>query len=124
MTHLWSSRGKAQKGIPAIDSRLHYLNHFDTFGDIIGLYNSHICDVEQGNDDIAGAILAVWNDRCVNKEENIIRENGFYPNMLAIAERAWLGGGTEYFDKNGTILPPDKNNATYHSFVDFEERML
>ena len=124
MTHLWSSRGKAQKGIPAIDSRLHYLNHFDTFGDIIGLYNSHICDVEQGNDDIAGAILAVWNDRCVNKEENIIRENGFYPNMLAVAERAWLGGGTEYFDKNGTILPPDKNDSTYHSFVDFEGRML
>lgn len=124
MTHLWSSRGKAQKGIPAIDSRLHYINHFDTFGDIIGLYNSRICNVEQGSDDVAGTILAVWNDRYVNKEENIISENGFYPNMLAIAERAWLGGGTEYFDKNGTILPPDKQDATYLSFVDFEERML
>lgn len=44
--------------------------------------------------------------------------------MLAIAERAWLGGGTEYFDKNGTILPPDKNDAAYLSFVDFEKRML
>lgn len=44
--------------------------------------------------------------------------------MLAVAERAWLGGGTEYFDKNGTILPPDKNDSTYHSFVDFEGRML
>ena len=31
MTHLWSYRGKAQKGIPAIDSKFHYLNHFDTF---------------------------------------------------------------------------------------------
>lgn len=30
MTHLWSYRGKAQPGIPAIDSRFHYLNHFDT----------------------------------------------------------------------------------------------
>jgi hypothetical protein len=47
MTHLWSARGKAQKGIPAIDSRLHYLNHYDTFGDIIGLYNSRICNAEQ-----------------------------------------------------------------------------
>lgn len=124
MTHLWSSRGKAQKGIPAIDSRLHYLNHFDTFGDIIGLYNSRVCDADEGSDDIAGTVLAVWNDRYVNKEEDIIRENGFYPNMLAIAERAWLGGGTEYFDKNGTILPPDKNDAAYLSFVDFEKRML
>ena len=35
MTHLWSYRGKTQPGIPAIDSRFHYLNHFDTFADII-----------------------------------------------------------------------------------------
>lgn len=124
MTHLWSSRGKAQKGIPAIDSRLHYLNHYDTFGDIIGLYNSRVCDAEQGSDDIAGTILAVWNDRYINKEENIILENGVYPAMLAMAERAWLGGGTEYFDKNGTILPPDINDVTYRSFADFEKRML
>lgn len=40
MMQLWSYRGKAQQGIPAIDSRFHYLNHFDTFGDIIALYNS------------------------------------------------------------------------------------
>ena len=42
MMQLWSYRGKAQQGIPAIDSRFHYLNHFDTFGDIIALYNSRI----------------------------------------------------------------------------------
>lgn len=124
MMHLWSARGKAQKGIPAIDSRFHYLNHFDTFGDIIALYNSRIYNVEQGSEDIAGTILAVWNDRYIDKEQDIILQNGFYPNMLAIAERAWLGGGTEYFDKNGTILPPDANNEIFRSFSDFEERML
>ncbi len=124
MMHLWSARGKAQKGIPAIDSRFHYLNHFDTFGDIIALYNSRIYNAEQGSEDIAGTILAVWNDRYIDNEWDIILENGFYPNMLAIAERAWLGGGTEYFDKNGTILPPDTNNETFRSFSDFEERML
>ena len=32
-TQLWSYRGKAQPGIPAIDSRFHYINHFDAFGD-------------------------------------------------------------------------------------------
>ena len=37
MTHLWSYRGKAQPGIPAIDSKFHYLNHFDTFADLISL---------------------------------------------------------------------------------------
>lgn len=123
MTHLWSFRGKAQPGIPAIDSRFHYLNHFDTFGDIIGLYNSKIYNVEQGSDDIAGTILAIWNDRLVEPERNIILENHFYPNMLAIAERAWLGGGTEYFDKNGTILPGE-DSEEFKAFADFEKRML
>lgn len=123
VTHLWSYRGKAQAGIPAIDSRFHYLNHFDTFGDIIGLYNSRIYNVEQGNDDIAGTILAVWNDRYVADERENILQNNFYPNMLAIAERAWRGGGTEYFDKNGTILPAE-SSPEFKAFADFEKRML
>ena len=42
MTHLWSYRGKGQKGIPAIDSKLHYLNHFDLYADIRALYRSKI----------------------------------------------------------------------------------
>ncbi len=124
MTQLWSYRGKAQKGIPAIDCRLHYINHYDTFGDIIGLYNSRIYHAEQGSDDLAGVIMAVWNDRLVEKEWNIILENNFYPNMLAIAERSWKGGGTEYFDKYGTILPTDTKSKQFLDFADFERRML
>lgn len=123
MTHLWSYRGKAQSGIPAIDSKFHYVNHFDTFGDIVALYNSRIYNVEQGNDDIAGTILAVWNDRYVTPERNIILENNFYPNVLAMAERAWRGGGTEYFDKRGTILP-EEGTSEFKEFVDFERRLL
>lgn len=123
MTQLWSYRGKAQSGIPAVDSRFHYLNHFDTFGDLIALYNSRIYNQPQGSNDMAGVILGVWHDRLVVPQENRIRENNFYPNMLAIAERAWLGGGTEYFDKNGTILPPEET-PEYQAFADFEARML
>ena len=124
MTQLWSYRGKAQKGIPAIDSRFHYLNHFDTFGDIIALYNSRIYNKEQGSEDLAGTILAIWNDRLVSTEWGMIIENNFYPNMLAMAERAWKGGGTEYFDKNGTILPTDEHSELFRSFADFERRLL
>lgn len=123
MTHLWSYRGKAQKGIPAIDSRLHYLNHFDTFGDIIALYNSRICNETQGSDDIAGAIVAIWHDRLVPNEWNMVAENHLYPNALALAERAWRGGGTEYFDKNGTILRSE-DEPEFKAFADFEKRML
>lgn len=124
MTQLWSYRGKAQKGIPAIDSRLHYLNHFDTFGDIIVLYNSRIYNETQGSDDLAGTILAVWNDRYIPSEPELIINNNFYPNMLAMAERAWKGGGTEYFDKNGTILPADEQSEVFQNFADFERRLL
>lgn len=123
MTHLWSYRGKAQPGIPAIDSKFHYLNHFDVFGDIVALYNSRIYDQAEGSEDVAGTILALWHDRLIDNEWNLVIENGLYPNMLAIAERAWRGGGTEYFDGLGTILPPEDTEA-FKEFADFEKRML
>lgn len=123
MTHLWSYRGKAQKGIPAIDSKFHYLNHFDTFGDIIALYTSRIYNVEQGSDDIAGTIVALWHDRYVADEWNLVIENNFYPNALAMAERTWRGGGMQYFDGTGTILRSG-DSPEFKAFADFERRML
>lgn len=123
MTHLWSYRGKAQKGIPAIDSKFHYLNHFDTFGDIIALYTSRIYNVEQGSDDIAGTIVALWHDRYVADERNLVIENNFYPNALAMAERAWRGGGMQYFDGAGTILRSG-DSPEFKAFADFERRLL
>ena len=123
MTHLWSYRGKAQPGIPAIDSKFHYLNHFDTFADMVALYNSRIYNQTEGSDDIAGTILALWHDRLVDNERNMVLENGLYPNMLAIAERAWKGGGSEYFDGLGTMLPAE-DTKEFREFADFERRML
>ncbi|MDD2590969.1 MAG: family 20 glycosylhydrolase [Fermentimonas sp.] len=123
-TLLWSYRGKAQPGIPAIDSRFHYINHFDPFGDIVALYNSRIYNQVQGSDDIAGSILAIWNDRYLPTEKDIMLQNYFYPNMLAFAERTWRGGGSEYFDKNGVILPTDENDPVFIEFADFEQRLL
>ena len=45
---------RRNRGIPAIDSKFHYLNHFDVFGDIVALYNSRIYDQAEGSEDIAG----------------------------------------------------------------------
>lgn len=123
-TQLWSYKGKAQPGIPAIDSKFHYINHFDAFGDIVALYNSRIYNQVQGSDDIAGSILAIWNDRYLPTEKEIILQNYFYPNMMAFAERSWRGGGSEYFDKNGVILPTDENDPVFIEFANFEDRML
>ena len=121
-TQLWSYRGRAQEGIPAVDCRLHYVNHFDLFGDIIGLHTSTIYGQTEGSDDIAGSIIALWNDRYLPNEVNILKENNLYVSVLALADRAWRGGGYQYFDGFGTVLPDD--GPAREDFLDFEKRML
>lgn len=121
-TQLWSYRGKAQEGIPALDCRLHYINHFDLFGDIVALHTSRIYDCEEGSQDIAGSIIALWNDRYLPVEEDIIRENNLYASVLALADRSWRGGGYQYFNGFGTVLPEE--GEAREDFCDFERRML
>ncbi len=121
MIQMWSYRGKPHKGIPAIDSRLHYINHFDSFADVFTLYNSTIAGQTSGSHDYAGAIIGVWNDRLVVPERNILLENAFYPAMLALAERSWRGGGNGYFAS--TLIPAEGTEA-FTAFSDFERRML
>ena len=121
-TQLWSYRGKAQAGIPAVDCRLHYINHFDLFGDIIGLHTSRIYDADEGSPDLAGSMIALWNDRYIPDERAIILENNLYASALALADRAWRGGGYQYFNDFGTILP--ESGPAREDFLDFEERML
>ncbi len=120
MLQMWSYRGKPHKGIPVIDCRLHYLNHFDAFADLVGLFKSTIGGVQEGSPDFAGVVLAVWNDRKVEPERNIMLENGFYPAMLTIAERSWQGGGNGYFYELGTLL----DEAHREKFAEFEKRLL
>lgn len=123
MTQMWSSRGRPTPGVPAIDSRLHYINHYDAFADIVGLYNSNIAGVKRQDEQHAGAIIALWNDRHVEKESEILLQNGFYPAILTLAERTWRGGGDAYLDQRGTMLDPEGSEG-FNQFVDFENRML
>ena len=124
MTQLWSYRGKAQPGIPAIDCRLHYINHFDTFGDVVGLYTSTIYGVPEGSEDIAGSIVALWSDRKLPDVRQRLLQNNFYPAVLALAARAWQGGGYQYFDDFGVCLPVDPQHLATADFTDFERRLL
>lgn len=123
MTQLWSYRGKAQEGIPAIDCRFHYVNHYDLFADLVALYHSRVYDAPQGSEDLAGVMLAFWNDRYVEGEARLLRENNFYAHMLAMAERSWLGGGTGYFNGKCTLLREDTPESN-RAFADFERRLL
>lgn len=123
MTQLWSYRGKAQKGIPAIDCRFHYANHFDTYADLVAMFNSRIYNQPEGSDDLAGCIVAFWNDRFIDNTPQLLAENNFYPYMLTLAERAWRGGGNCYFDGKGTLLWEDEPEQLA-AFKEFEHRLL
>lgn len=123
MTQLWSYRGKAQKGIPAIDCRYHYANHFDTYADLVSMFNSRIYNQPEGSDDLAGCIVAFWNDRYIDNTPQLLAENNFYPYMLTLAERAWRGGGNCYFDGKGTLLWEDEPEQLA-AFREFEDRLL
>ena len=123
MTQLWSYRGKAQKGIPAIDCRYHYANHFDTYADLVAMFNSRIYNQPEGSDDLAGCIVAFWNDRYIDNTPQLLAENNFYPYMLTLAERAWRGGGNCYFDGKGTLLWEDEPEQLA-VFKEFEDRLL
>ncbi len=119
MTQMWSSNGRPTPGVPAVDSRYFYINHYDQYADIVGLYNSNIANQPKGNAQYAGIIIGIWNDRLMSSYDAIIKENAFYTSMLAMAERAWLGGGKTYIETSGVKLDPF--NA---DFKDWERRLL
>ena len=118
---LWTSRSRPQEGVLAVDSRLHYINHYDLFGDIIGLQTSRVGDLEEGTEQMAGSILCLWNDECY-EQGPMLRDNNLYANALALGDRAWRGGGWQYYRDFGTILPPE--GEAREDFLDFENRLL
>lgn len=122
MTQMWATSGTAVKGLPNIDCRYNYTNHFDVYADLVGIYKSNIYYAQQGNADLAGTISAAWNDTKVPTEEDIIKQNNQYANILASADRAWKGGGKRYIEVGGTTLP--NKGEEYEEFADFERRFL
>ena len=122
MTQMWSSSGKVINGLPNIDCRYNYTNHFDVFADLVGIYKSNIYYEQKGNANVAGTISAPWNDRKTPTEEDIIKQNNFYANVIASAERAWIGGGKQYIETGGTTLP--NSGDEFEEFADWERRFL
>ncbi len=118
----WSTAGVLKPGLPNIDMRYNYINHFDVFADLAGIYRSNIFYSPEGNKDIAGAMVGMWNDRKLPDQNQIIAQNNFYANVLATAERAWKGGGKQYIEAGGAILP--NSGEEYDEFADWENRFL
>lgn len=122
MTEMWSTSGKKISGVPNIDCRYNYVNHFDVFADLVGIYKSNVYYAQQGSSEVAGAITAIWNDRKTPTETDIISQNGLYAHALATAERGWMGGGKQYIEVGGTTLP--SNGTEFEEFADWERRFL
>ena len=122
MTEMWSTSGKLVSGLPNIDCRYNYVNHFDVFADLVGIYKSNVYYAQQGSAEVAGAITALWNDRKTPTETDIISQNNLYANALATAERGWMGGGSQYIEKGGVVLP--NNGSEFEEFADWERRFL
>jgi len=122
MTQMWSTSGRKVTGLANIDCRYNYTNHFDVFADLVGIYKSSIYYQDKGSAEVAGTISAYWNDRKTPTETDIIRQNNLYANVLASAERAWIGGGEQYIEQGGTMLP--NSGAEFDEFADWERRFL
>ena len=52
----------------------------------------------------------------------MLMQNNFYASVLATAERLWIGGGKEYIEKGGTMLPLQGDE--FESFRDWERRFI
>ena len=122
MTTNWATSGVLSPGIPNIDMRYNYTNHFDVFADLVGIYKSKIFGVDRGTDDVGGTISAAWNDTKTKAQNDIVRQNNIYANILASATRAWIGGGEQYIEQGGVTLP--NSGRVYDDFADWERRFL
>ena len=131
LSQMWGTRGYAAQGKANIDCRYNYTNHFDVFADLVGIYKSNIYYQDKGSETVAGAISGCWNDRKMGTVEDIMAQNNLYANIIATAERAWIGGGERYIDNcnnggtnggGGVMLP--NSGKEYDEFADWERRFL
>lgn len=128
----WATSGRLVSGVPNIDMRYFYVNHFDVFADLAGAYRSLIFDSEKGSTDIGGVSIGVWNDRYLDDERQILAQNNVYAAVLAMTERAWVGGAPKtpdgrtvhlkYIEKCGAYLPNEGDE--YDLYADWERRFL
>ena len=136
LAQMWGTRGYLAPGKANIDCRYNYTNHFDVFADLVGIYKSNIYYHDKGTPEVAGAVSGCWNDRKVADEVQIMAQNNVWANVIATAERAWIGGGKQYIDNmtntpdslkvdgghGGVMLP--NSGEEFEEFASWERRFL
>jgi hexosaminidase len=117
---LWKGDEKVEKGFRYIDSRHLYINHFDPLESVVAIFNRKIGNVNQQTKEVLGAELCLWHDRNVVTEKDMMQMNPVYPSMIAFAEKAWNGNGSDEFITN--IAKEDTTQLLKFSF--FEKQLI
>lgn len=105
----------------AFDSTMGYANLLDPAMLVRRYFFMRPCGSAKGDDKKLGTIICYWPDGKVDNKEWIPGFCTMWPGMMAMAERSWIGGGS-----NGDSLPlempaPDTEAGKAYSL--FEARM-
>ncbi len=104
-----------------IDSSIGYTNLLDPALLVRRYFFMRPCGTDAGDTQHLGVILCTWSDGKVDDKNLIPGMNALWPSMMAMAERAWIGG-SQYGDSFPITMPPPHSEAA-QAYAQFEERM-
>lgn len=105
----------------AFDSTMGYANLLDPALLVRRYFFMRPCGSAKGDEKKLGSIICIWPDGKVDNKKYIPGMCSMWPGMMAMAERAWKGGGAD-----GDHLPLDMPAATTEAgraYALFEQRM-
>ena len=106
----------------SFDSTIGYTNLFDPALLVRRYFFMRPCGSAKGDELKMGVMICNWPDARVEDKRNIARHSAQWPGMLAMAERAWLGG-----EADGDALPchmPAADSPAGQAYSRFERRLM
>ena len=104
-----------------VDSAIGYTNLFEPALLVRRYFFMKPCGVDRGDEQKMGGIICTWPDARVDDKAKIIRHNGVWPTMCAMADKTWRGG-----DGDGDAYPcamPALGTPAGDAFARLEKRM-
>ena len=105
----------------AFDSTMGYANLLDPALLVRRYFFMRPCGAAAGDEKRMGTIICIWPDGKVDNKEYIPGMCTMWPGMMAMAERAWKGGGADGDHLPLEMAAPDTEAARAYSL--FEKRM-
>ena len=105
----------------AFDSTMGYANLLDPALLVRRYFFMRPCGAAAGDEKRLGSIVCIWPDGKVDNKEYIPGMCTMWPGMMAMAERAWKGGGADGDHLPLEMAAPDTEAARAYAL--FEKRM-